>query len=100
MFGLDFALIAGLDMLGRLISIPSNSLTLIEKIRLNIVAAATALWFRVKKLSDVFLIESRSITLTVKLEREQAPAQSMSHHLKDQSELPFQSSESPQSVPA
>lgn len=75
MFGLDFVLIAGLDMLGRLISIPGASIALIEKIRLNIVAATTALWLMFKKLSDVFLVDSRSITLTVRLEREQAQAQ-------------------------
>ena len=65
MFGLDFILIAGLDMLGRLISIPSATLGLIEKIRLNLVAAATAIWVLIRKLSD----ESRAITLTVRLER-------------------------------
>jgi hypothetical protein len=94
MFGLDFILIAGLDMVGRLISIPSNSLALIEKIRLNIVAAATALWLLIKRLSDVFLVDSRSLTLTVRLEREQAPAQSTSQ--PPQAPL----SESPQSAPA
>jgi hypothetical protein len=96
MFGLEFVLIAGLDMLGRLISIPSNSLALIEKIRINIVAAATALWLLIKKLSDVFLIESRAITLTVKLEREfthpdEAPTTPPPPH---------QGSESLQSAPA
>ncbi len=65
MFGLDFVLIAGLDMLGRLISIPGIALGLIEKIRANLVAAAAALWLLLRKLSD----ESRAITLTVRLER-------------------------------
>ena len=90
MFGLDFVLIAGLDIAARLITIPSTSIALIEKIRLNIVAAATALWLLVKKISDVFLIESRALTLTVRLEREQVPAQSTCHHPKDQSDLPSQ----------
>jgi len=65
MFGLEFILIAGLDMLGRIISIPSATLGLIEKIRLNLVAAAAAIWVLIRKLSD----ESRAITLTVTLER-------------------------------
>ena len=95
MFGLDFVLIAGLDMLGRLISIPSSSLALFEKIRLNIVAAVTALWLLTKKLSDIYLVESRAITLTVKLEREQVPAQSRSSLQQI-----HQEPESPQSVPA
>lgn len=96
MFGLEFILIVGLDMLGRLISIPSATLGIIEKIRLNLVAAATAIWVLIRKLSD----ESRAITLTVRLERQPLTEEDSSTRSESQAADPHPSLCTEQSPPS
>lgn len=61
MFGAKVLVAAVLDVIIQLINIPLTILSTIEKIRLNIVAAAIAIWTQIK--------DSRAMTITLKVER-------------------------------